>query len=137
MNQTDYGKALAKHVNETIFDSHRGAFIRRDELVVYGNDGYEADELGRAKREVETILAWAKEVGLNVTDFGTDEDGYSWAIVFRGAQPDELAGLAVTAEDVLWDGWGGGKATPIDEAFKSIQMQQSMKAGEWPSEGEE
>ena len=113
MNQTDKGKGLAAEVNETMFQAHRGAFVRRGELIVFGNDGYEGDDKGRPKREVEAAVAWAKGHGLEVTDFGTDADGHSWALVCRGGRAHDLRRLAVEAEDVLRKAWVGDNPGPL------------------------
>ena len=129
MDQTENGKALAHHLGETYFQAHRGAFIRGNALVVFGNDGYQQDE--RARREVDAVLAWGKTQGLRVTDFGTDpEDGYSWVLVFTGAKPDELADLALAAEDVLWRAWHGDNPDPSQRAFEACQRQQALLAGD-------
>jgi|SRR6516165_5973203 hypothetical protein len=134
MNETDKGKALAEHLGDTMFETHRGAFVRREELVIYGNDGYGTDE--RARREVDAAQKWAIEKALDVTDFGLTEDGYSWALACRGSghTADELAGLAVEAEDLLWCVWLGDDPCPLGLAFKMVQMGIAMTAGEWPSE---
>jgi hypothetical protein len=124
---TEKGKALAAEVNETMHEAHRGAFVRGQELVVFGNDGYENDSRGRAQREVGKALAWAHRKGLKVTDFGTDADGYSWALVCHGPYPlpDELA---AEAEDVLWKAWVGDTDDPLAGLFEHIQRAQAQNA---------
>jgi hypothetical protein len=130
MDQTEKGKKLAEHLGDTLFDAHRSAFVRGGELVVFGNNGYTQDEKGRARREVEAALAWAKERGLTATDFGTSADGYSWAVVFAGGKPDELADLALAAEDVLWRTWNEGDDSPLSKGYETFQRGEAMKAGE-------
>src|SRR5262245_29237397 len=107
IQRTERGDRIARHIGDTMMQAHRGAYVSGDELLAFGNDGYAKDE--RARREVEAALAWAQEKGLTATDFGTDEEGYSWALVFQGGNPDELADLAVAAEEVLWRAWMGDK----------------------------
>jgi hypothetical protein len=130
MKQTETGKALAGYLALTISVAHRGAFVRGKELVIFGNDRYQQDS--RARREVEAAFAWAREKGLEVTDFGTDpEEGYSWALVCHGGNPDELADLAVAAEDVLWRAWNGPDTFPLDEVFEHfhrVETREALKA---------
>src|SRR5262249_9169718 len=66
MDETKKGKDLARHICLGMFEAHRGAFPRRNELVVFGNDGYAEDE--RARREVDATVTWGKENGLEVAD---------------------------------------------------------------------
>jgi len=130
MNETKKGKALAKHIGERMFQAHRGAFAHRDELVAFGNDGYSKDP--RARREVDAVIAWGKENGLEVSDFGTHH-GYTWVVVFRrGPQRfrlDEFSRLACLAEDVLWRAWHGtDNPTALQRTFEAVQRGQTMAA---------
>jgi hypothetical protein len=132
LQQTKRGKAIATEVDETLFQAHRGAFVRGEELIVFGNDGFENDSKGRAKREVEAAITWAKDCDLEVTDFGTDEDGYSWALVCRStdATDNDLPVLAHKAEDVLWKAWHGGEPDALARVFENVQRGCTMTAYE-------
>jgi hypothetical protein len=130
VEQTRKGRALAAHLHNTMPQARCGAFVRGEELVIFGNDGYEKGTKDRARREVEAVVAWAREMGLEVTDFGTSEGGYSWALVCLGLAhtPDQLAGLAFEAEDMLRKAWNGDNTGPEAQCFERVQRGQTTGA---------
>src|SRR5262249_49099588 len=109
MRQTVIGRAMARKVGEYLFEAHRGAFFLEqcDVLLVFGHDGRQTDSRGRARREVETVVAWARQKKLKVSFFGTDDHGYSWALglCVRGLNPDEQEAIHEAVTDILWWAW--------------------------------
>jgi hypothetical protein len=86
--------AAARDANENHFEAYRGVvpWQRPGILAVFGNDGYDDP---RVRWYVARFRAEIERTGCPVLGFGTDCDGYSWAMLVKS---DDAEGV----EDALW-----------------------------------
>lgn len=96
LNKT--AKAAANYVNKCLFHRHRGVIDCDDKFVIFGNDGYEDS---RCQEQVDLMRQVLAENGLERSEFGVNDGGYSWAfVVFNYEQkPIDIR----TLEQQLWE----------------------------------
>ena len=110
-NKVDWdseAKRAANRVGDEMFEAHRGAMPwgQVGVSVVFGNDGYGADQ--RARREVAGVRRGLAEHGVAELGFGTrDDDGYAWAMI---VQSGDIAFL----ESLVWGAWGVACGTDVE-----------------------
>jgi hypothetical protein len=88
----------AEFVSKLLFPLHRGVLDCGDHFVIFGNDGYKDDP--RSRREAEIILQHFHEES---PILGTNEDGYSWAIVLTDYQRSRFDRKKL--EKLVWEAW--------------------------------
>ena len=125
MNRTERAAAVARFMCEEHFESHRGAFrwkkfdtAKTDCVALYGNDGYsprpgtvveregeaESDYRARTMAYVHGLyVGWSNLLPEGAVEFGTDDDGYSWAILLH--LPKRPINLPMLLRSMVWDLW--------------------------------
>lgn len=125
LNRTERAAGFAELMSVTNFESHRGAMrckqfdtAKTDCVALYGNDGYsplpgavvESDAASRADYRARTMayvhglyVGWSNLLPEGAVEFGTDEDGYSWAILLH--LPKRPINLPMLLRSMVWDLW--------------------------------
>lgn len=110
LNTTPLANRVAQFVHDEIFETHRGVIPWRSGegrpghrqndtetdttsvVVLFGNDGYSGDDnvdrQARTRAYVHGLYAgWSNLLPEGGVEFGTDSEGYSWAIVLHLPKP--------------------------------------------------
>jgi hypothetical protein len=139
LNRTERAAGFAKLMSVTNFESHRGALRwkkfdteKTDCVALYGNDGYcpqpgavvesvgiesNADKQARTMAYVHGLyVGWSNLLPEGAVEFGTDDDGYSWAILLH--LPKRPANLPMFLRSMVWDLWQANVPTVAAPAAK-------------------
>src|SRR5262249_53781708 len=113
---------VMEHVGTVLFEAHRGVVRYGDELIVFGNDGFQQDD--RVKEEYRLMLDWLSRNGYRERANLLGRDGYSWMILVG---PPPGRGAMEPVEHALWSCWAKAfGVTPGDgslgDAFRDYQQ---------------
>jgi hypothetical protein len=108
-----FAKAVAEHIARHMFPPHRGVIEVRNPfggqplIVAFGNDGYTQDE--RTRRYTDALVHELAEPGAWDVEFGTDDEGYTWALVVRLDHNDDPATMRQLIEDAMYARYIGSR----------------------------
>jgi hypothetical protein len=118
LNRTKRAAKVAAVMHEALLASHRGAarwpgFNTEATacIALYGNDCYagdsNADRQARTRAYVHGLYAgWSNLLPEGEIEFGTTDDGYSWAILLHlPRRSGRKAGTLRLLHDLVWDLW--------------------------------
>lgn len=104
-------KKAVKYITEHLFEAHRGAFAKPNNVViVFGNDGDD----DRARREIEHVrntLAQLEPAPQELA-FAKCDEGYSWCLLFRAESERDAEKVAAGANLNVWVAWSEACGNP-------------------------
>jgi hypothetical protein len=116
LHVTDLGKRVAQFVHDNNFEIHRGVLPwdgadteKTSCVVLFGNDAYSGDDnvdrQARTRAYVHGLYAgWSNLLAEGGVEFGTDSEGYSWAIVLHLPKGSgQRKAVLVFLRELVWD----------------------------------